>query len=97
MTVDALLHADRAAEPSAMDGTLAEHIAGNTDFGGLAPDRVASAPTRPFWDVLGTWEKARLEDHELRYLELKRMFRDDPGISAELRQAIRTARTMCGV
>ena len=29
---------------------------------------------RPFWDVLGTWEDAPLEVHELRYLERRRSF-----------------------
>lgn len=96
MTADALLHAEHATEASGMEGTLTEQIAGSPSFECLTPDRGASAPTRPFWDVLGTWENARLEDHELRYLELKRLFQDDPGTSAELRLAIRTARRVCG-
>lgn len=96
MTVDALMHAERATEPSGMDGGLTDHIAGNPDFSCLAPERSAGTSTRPFWDVLGTWENARLEDHELRYLELKRLFQADPGTSAELRLAIRTARRVCG-
>ena len=32
-------------------------------------------PLRPYWDVLGTWENAPLEVHELRYRERRRTYR----------------------
>lgn len=56
----------------------------------------SDAGVRPFWDVLGTWEHAQLEQHELRYLELKRIFGNDPTVSKELRAAIATARRRFG-
>ena len=43
---------------------------------------------RPFWDVLGTWEDAPLEVHEVRYLECRRSFLVG---SAEKRQRDLTA------
>lgn len=55
-----------------------------------------SLAARPFWEVLGTWEAAGLEQHELRYLQLKRTFGSDSAKRAELRVAIAAARRRCG-
>ena len=93
---DVLIRSAQGDNPRGMEAALGDALAGDPPFGALASDDTASPASRPFWDVLGTWETARLEDHELRYLELRRMFHDDPGIREELRNAIDTARRLCG-
>ena len=94
--VDVLIRSGLGGHSGGVEAALGDPLAGGPPFGDLASDEAASPTPRPFWDVLGTWETARLEDHELRYLELRRMFHDDPGVREELRNAIDTARRLCG-
>ena len=96
MTADTSLHADHATETFGIEGALSDHLALDHCISGEISPRAVDADCRPYWDVLGTWESAKLEDHELRYLELKRKHRNDPALRAELQDAIMTARRVCG-
>lgn len=96
MTADVSVHVNPAADTLGIEGALSDHLASDHGFVNPAVDSDINASPRPFWDILGTWESANLEDHELRYRELKRLHQDDPGVNAQLKSAILTARRVCG-